>query len=52
MPSTEVVLTGEMYPIRLGGSGGALARRVQSFSVDKSRSLKRITSSARLGCLA
>lgn len=37
MPSTEIVLTGELYPVRLGGSGGALARRVQSFSVDKTR---------------
>lgn len=38
MPSTEVVLTGEQYPIRIGGSGGALVRRVQSFSTDQNRS--------------
>lgn len=38
MPSTEVVLTGEQYPVRIGGAGGFLARRVQSFSTDHNRS--------------
>lgn len=33
----EIVLTGEQYPIRIGGSGGALVRRAQSFSVDRNR---------------
>ncbi|MGB2747618.1 MAG: hypothetical protein WBC34_05410 [Thiofilum sp.] len=37
MTSTEVVLTGEQYPVRIGGSGGFLARRVQSFSTDQNR---------------